>query len=570
MQLGMVGLGRMGANMVRRLHARRARLRRVRPPRRRRPGCVDEGATGAASLEELVAQLDTAARGLADGARGVRRRHARPSCCRCSTPDDVVIDGGNSYYQDDLNARGAPRRAGHALRRLRHERRRLGPRARLLPDDRRRRRRRRAASSRSSRRSRPAWRRRRARPAARASRHRRGGLAALRTARRGPLREDGPQRHRVRAHGRLRRGAEHPQERERRARPTAEIDAETAPLRDPEHYQLRDRRRRRRRGLAARQRHRVLAAGPHRPGARAVARSRRLRRPRLGLRRGPLDGDRGDRGGRARAGADAALYSRFASRGHDSFANKAMSAMRSEFGGHDEKAVRRRDDGNRRRPRHLRDHRRPGEGHDVPVAVPARAPRAAATARSSASPAATGPSTSSASTRRRASWGPARRSTTRSSRASPSASAYVSGDFGDAATYERVRDAMGGASTPVFYLEIPPFLFGSVIGSLDEAGLHEERARGRGEAVRPRPRVGPRAQRRGAPPPRRVPAPPHRPLPGQEAGRGLLYLRFANTMLEPVWNRLTSRASRSRWPRTSASRTAAASTTRSGRCATSW
>ena len=37
---------------------------------------------------------------------------------------------------------------------------------------------------------------------------------------------------------------------------------------------------------------------------------------------------------------------------------------------------------------------------------------------------------------------------------------YVSGDFGDPATYERVRDAVGDAVAPVFYLEIPPFLFG--------------------------------------------------------------------------------------------------------------
>ena len=40
---------------------------------------------------------------------------------------------------------------------------------------------------------------------------------------------------------------------------------------------------------------------------------------------------------------------------------------------------------------------------------------------------------------------------------------YVSGDFADAATYERVGEAIGGASTPVFYLEIPPFLFGAVV-----------------------------------------------------------------------------------------------------------
>src|SRR5213596_3723958 len=37
---------------------------------------------------------------------------------------------------------------------------------------------------------------------------------------------------------------------------------------------------------------------------------------------------------------------------------------------------------------------------------------------------------------------------------------YVSGDFTDGATYERLRSAVGDAHTPVFYLEIPPFLFG--------------------------------------------------------------------------------------------------------------
>src|SRR3974390_747285 len=37
---------------------------------------------------------------------------------------------------------------------------------------------------------------------------------------------------------------------------------------------------------------------------------------------------------------------------------------------------------------------------------------------------------------------------------------YVSGDFTDPATYERVGAAIEGATTPVFYLEIPPSLFG--------------------------------------------------------------------------------------------------------------
>jgi len=39
---------------------------------------------------------------------------------------------------------------------------------------------------------------------------------------------------------------------------------------------------------------------------------------------------------------------------------------------------------------------------------------------------------------------------------------YVAGDFSDAATYGRVAEAIKGAETPVFYLEIPPFLFGRV------------------------------------------------------------------------------------------------------------
>ncbi len=50
---------------------------------------------------------------------------------------------------------------------------------------------------------------------------------------------------------------------------------------------------------------------------------------------------------------------------------------------------------------------------------------------------------------------------------------YVQGDFGDAATYARVGEAIKSAKTPVFYLEIPPFLFGTVIKGLHDAGLTE-------------------------------------------------------------------------------------------------
>src|SRR5437762_11082422 len=48
---------------------------------------------------------------------------------------------------------------------------------------------------------------------------------------------------------------------------------------------------------------------------------------------------------------------------------------------------------------------------------------------------------------------------------------YVAGDFSDPATYEHLAEAIDGAESPVFYLEIPPFLFGTVVKGLSEAGL---------------------------------------------------------------------------------------------------
>jgi glucose-6-phosphate 1-dehydrogenase len=48
---------------------------------------------------------------------------------------------------------------------------------------------------------------------------------------------------------------------------------------------------------------------------------------------------------------------------------------------------------------------------------------------------------------------------------------YVAGDFSDSATFGRVAEEIKGTSSPVFYLEIPPFLFGTVIKGLAEANL---------------------------------------------------------------------------------------------------
>jgi glucose-6-phosphate 1-dehydrogenase len=47
----------------------------------------------------------------------------------------------------------------------------------------------------------------------------------------------------------------------------------------------------------------------------------------------------------------------------------------------------------------------------------------------------------------------------------------VSGDFGDPQTYDRVANAIEGRHSPVFYLEIPPSLFGPVVRGLAHANL---------------------------------------------------------------------------------------------------
>ena len=160
-------------------------------------------------------------------------------------------------------------------------------------------------------------------------RHRRAGLPALRAERRRPLRQDGAQRHRVRPDGRVRRGLRHPARAPTSASGRTRVDAETTPLRDPEHYQydfnLRDIAEVWRRGsvIASWLLDLTATALPEDPDAREV------RRPRLRLRRGALDDQGGDRRSACRRRCSPrALYARFSSRGEADFQNKLLSAMR--------------------------------------------------------------------------------------------------------------------------------------------------------------------------------------------------------------------------------------------------
>ncbi|HEV7364137.1 MAG TPA: glucose-6-phosphate dehydrogenase, partial [Solirubrobacteraceae bacterium] len=114
---------------------------------------------------------------------------------------------------------------------------------------------------------------------------------------------------------------------------------------------------------------------------------------------------------------------------------------------------------------------------------------------------------------------------------------YVDGDYRDTKTFEALAQALGEAKSPMHYLAIPPSLFGTVVQALGGAGLADD-----GRVVIEKP-FGHDLESA-----RELNATLHAVFPeeriyridhylGKEPAENLTYFRFANTFLEPVWNR---------------------------------
>jgi 6-phosphogluconate dehydrogenase len=114
MQLGIIGLGRMGGNIARRLmlggHTTVVYDRSTASVE----ALAGEGATGASDLADLVAKLDAPRAVWVMLPAGAPTEETIQQLSTLLAPDDIIIDGGNTFYKDDI------RRAGQLVEKQLH------------------------------------------------------------------------------------------------------------------------------------------------------------------------------------------------------------------------------------------------------------------------------------------------------------------------------------------------------------------------------------------------------------------------------------------------------------------